>query len=172
MRVYIFIRLLPFNNLWFIKDKYLLFCVRGNHNSHQATFNSLVAFCLYKPPALSLCLNTLFFRVTCIYFSKPPNQHFLKIFQPVGFDASSRSRVTELGWIVGHPAIVWSIAWLVVLGKTLLPLLPDASSCVQHVVRPNNTKASEYSVYFSLKASFLSQSKSNRIQRLKEKEQI
>ena len=46
---------LPQNNSWFFQDRYLPTRVRVRHNSHQATFNNLMAFCLYKPltPSIS-----------------------------------------------------------------------------------------------------------------------
>lgn len=43
--------------MWFLKDKYFLTYV--DHNSYQATFNNLIAFCLYKALTLSLPWNFL-----------------------------------------------------------------------------------------------------------------
>ena len=40
------------------KDKYFLTRISINYSSHQASFNNLVAFCLYKPLTLAVLLNT------------------------------------------------------------------------------------------------------------------
>ena len=69
---------LPYDNWQFLENKYFLTCITilmwitiMNHNSHQATFNNLMPFFLYKP------LSLLFHWITLSGLSESVSQ-FLK----------------------------------------------------------------------------------------------